>query len=201
VPINLDPVASQDPEYLAFMRGAGYSEAEVLAELARKQGSLQRQLERSAPRFADELRTAEQGVEQDFTNRGLYRSGARMSKQVDVGNVVRRNEQEFRFGIADQQGDMNSAAMRDLADQRRQAADYALRSRQLIAEENANNQPANMPTSHNLGPEPGGGGGGYPGAPKPPQRTNQQNRTYNAFRRRALGGKVSPTSTRGPSAY
>lgn len=195
MPINLDPVASQDPEYLAFMRGAGYSEAEVLAELARKQGSLQRQLERSAPRFADELRTAEQGVEQDFTNRGLYRSGARMSKQVDVGNVVRRNEQEFRFGIADQQGDMNSAAMRDLADQRRQAADYALRSRQLIAEENAANQPENMPTSHNLGPAPAGPGGGYPGAAP---RTATQNRVNSAFRRRTVGGR---RGTRGPVAY
>lgn len=203
--LQVDPIAAQDPEYLAFMRGAGYSEAEVMAELARKQGSLSRQLDRSAPRFADELRQAGTGVEQDFANRGLYRSGARMVHQTDAENAVRRQEQEFRFGIQDQKGDLTANAMRDIAEQRRQAADMALTSRQTAAINAANSQPANMPTTGTSAFTPPPGSGGVFGAPalppSNPRYSAQANTQYQGFRKRALSGMVAPTTTRGPSAY
>jgi hypothetical protein len=201
--LQVDPIAAQDPEYLAFMRGAGYSEAEVLAELARKQGSLQRQLERSAPRFADELRTTGEAVKNDFEGRGLYRSGGRMVQQVDAENAVRRNEQEFRFGIADQQGDLNSAAMRDIAEGRRQAADMMLTSRQTAAINAANANTGGMPTGHTLGPEPGNGGapGGRPLPASNPNSSNAGRTRYDNFRRNTLRGRVGPTNGRSPSAY
>lgn len=199
--LNLDPIASQDPEYLAFMRGAGYSEAEVLAELARKQGSMKRQLARAQPRFADELRQAETGVQSDFTNRGLYRSGARMVEQVDAGNRVRRDQLEFNSGISDQMGDLNSAAMRDIAEGRRQAMDMALTSRQTAAINRANSGQG----VGGLGgyPTAGGSGGGYPtvSAPSGPG-PQQRRRQYTGFRNRTIGqGGVSRPGTRGPVAY
>lgn len=173
VALQVDPVAAQDPDYLAFMRGAGYSESEVMADLARRQGQLGRQIDRAAPRFADELRLAEKGVKTDFTNRGLYRSGARMVHQVDAGNVVRRNEADFRAGIADQQGDLTSDAMKQIAEGRRQAMDMALTSRQTAAINAANSQGVGPITGH----DPGAGGPGSPGArppaappPRRPQR-------------------------------
>lgn len=165
--LQVDPIAAQDPSYLAFMRGAGYSEAEVLAELARKQGALSRQLERAAPRFADELRQAGTQVEQDFTNRGLYRSGARMTDQVDAENAARRNELDFRAGIADQRGDLISGATRDIADLRRQAADRALDSRQSAALAAANSQSLGpAPVGHSSFVDPGPLGPA-PARPKP----------------------------------
>jgi hypothetical protein len=196
--LNMDPIASQDPEYLAFMRGAGYSEAEVLAELARKQGSMKRQLARAQPRFADELRQAEKGVETDFTNRGLYRSGNRMVEQVDAGNRVRRDQLEFNSGISDQMGDLSSAAMRDIAEGRRQAMDMALTSRQTAAINAANATP--------------GGPGAYPtvsgaSGPAPASRPLPQSnpfsgpagrKSYDQFRRRTTTGRPG---TRGPVAY
>lgn len=141
--LTVDPVAAQDPIYLAFMRGQGYNEAEVLAELARKQGSLTRQVDRATPRFRDEERIAEQGVKNDYTGRGLYRSGRRMTNQVDAGNVVRRNEQEFLSGIGDQRGDLIADSMKQIASGRREAADMALTSRQTAAI-NAANANANV---------------------------------------------------------
>lgn len=163
VALQVDPIAAQDPDYLAFMRGAGYSETEVMADLARRQGQLGRQLDRAAPRFADNLRQAETGVKQDFTNRGLFRSGARMVGQVDAGNEVRRAEADFRAGIADQQGDLTSDAMKQIAEGRRTAMDMALTSRQTAAINAAN---ASGPTGPVVGRDPGGPGlpgGGRPG--------------------------------------
>lgn len=129
----MDPVAAQDPAYLSFMRGAGYDEAEVLANLARQQGQLDRQLQRSAPRFKDQLRQASDAVQTDYTNRGFYRSGARMVGQVDAENDVRRQEGEYRAGITDQQSDLTANAMQAIAAGRRGAADQALAGRQAAA--------------------------------------------------------------------
>lgn len=163
----VDPGAAQDPSYLAFMRGAGYNEAEIMAELARKQGSLTRQVERAKPRFADETRQAEAGVQSDFATRGLYRSGARMVHQVDAGNVVRRNEQEFLSGVGDQRGDLIADSMKQIAEGRRQAADMALTSRQTAAINAAN---ARADAAGN-GPVVGHSDipGGTFGAPAPPR--------------------------------
>lgn len=191
--LQVDPIAAQDPSYLAFMRGAGYSEAEVMAELARKQGSLQRTLERSAPRFQDELRQAGTAVQNDFTNRGLYRSGARMVGQVDAENNIRRQEQEFRFGIADQKGDMTSAAMRDIAAGRQQAADAALTARQTAAINAANSQPVGSVTGHAVNPP-----ANPPAAPNPNIRPPGTGAAYGAFRGSVMNAR---RGTRGPQAY
>lgn len=131
--LQADPVAAQDPSYLAFMRGAGYSEADVLAELARKKGQLDRQLARSAPRFADQLRQATTGVQQQYSNNGLYRSGARMGAQVDARNAVQQNQLDFNSGISDQEADLHANAIRQIAQNRQQAAEQALNARQNIA--------------------------------------------------------------------
>lgn len=166
--LQVDPVAAQDPEYLAFMRGAGYDETEVMAELARKQAGLGRQIDRARPRFADNLRQAQTGVQQDFTNRGLFRSGARMVGEVDQMNDVRRQQLEFESGIRDQQGDLVADSMKQIASGRREAADRALAGRTNAAL-NAANASGGYPSPN----PPGGGGGGAPGgsggpaAPRP----------------------------------
>lgn len=199
VQLQVDPVAAQDPDYLAFMRGAGYSEAEVMADLARRQGQLGRQLDRAAPRFADELRQAETGVKNDFTGRGLYRSGARMVNQVDAGNVVRRNEADFRAGIADQSADMTSDAMKTIAEYRRKAMDQALTSRQTAALNAANSQGV----GRIVGRDPGAGGLPPGVGPMPSASYNgpSSSSLYAAFRKRAIGNGVqSRPGTRGPQA-
>jgi hypothetical protein len=199
--LQVDPIAAQDPSYLAFMRGAGYSEAEVMAELARKQGGLQRQLERSAPRFADQLRQAGTGVARDFQNRGLYSSGGRMVQQTDAENEVRRAQQDFNFGIRDQQGDLTSQAMRDIASQRQQAADMMLTSRQTAAINAANSQGAGGPVYGHSSYQPPPGTGGTFGAPPPGGPSGRvapaQMQNYDAFRRHTLLGTGG---TRGPRA-
>lgn len=196
--LQMDPVAAQDPSYLAFMRGAGYSEAEVVANLARKKGQLSRQLDRSAPRFADELRQAEQGVQQDFTNRGLYRSGARMVGQVDAGNRVRREEQEFRTGIMEQQSDLTAAAMEQIAAGRRGAADQALIGRQQAALNAANaGQGLGAYSAGSAVGAPGNPGSGGPAPAGPtPNRVSDMGK-YRGFRNRTLAGRPG---TRGPQA-
>lgn len=189
----MDPIASQDPEYLAFMRGAGYSEAEVMADLARRQGSLTRQLDRAAPRFKDELRQAEGAVDNDFQGRGLYRGGARMVKRVDAGNVVRRNEADFRAGIADQREDLNSNAMKQIAEQRRIAMDMALTSRQTAAINAANASGGPLPTTgvasdpyseKNWNDLPA-----YIDAINRSKRAAEDRRKYPAFRDRTVAGR------------
>lgn len=197
--LTVDPIAAQDPTYLAFMRGAGYSEAEVLAELARKQGALTRQVDRARPRFADELRQTETNVKDDFQSRGLYGSGSRMVHQVDAGNVVRRNEQDFLSGIGDQRGDLIADSMKQIAAGRRDAADMALTSRQTAAinAANARAQGAGVGvTGHSavdpslLHPTLG-----------PPQRPPGTGADYLAFRNRAIGnGQTSRPGIRGPQA-
>lgn len=159
--LQVDPVAAQDPDYLAFMRGAGYDETEILAELARKKGALGRQIDRAAPRFADQGRQALTNVQNDFTNRGLFRSGARMVNQVDATNEVRRNQIDFNAGVYEQAGDLQAQAQRDIAERRRQAADQALQGRTNAALAAANAQSAYT------------GLGALPGAPGAPSGGSQ----------------------------
>lgn len=134
---TVDPTAAQDPAYLAFMRGAGYDESEILANLARRQSQLNAQYTRAQPGYQDQMRQAVAGVQDDFTGRGLGRSGASAVHTIDAANVVRRQQADFNAGIADQRSDLQADSMTQIASLRRQAQEQAITARQGLATGNA----------------------------------------------------------------
>lgn len=133
-----DAVAAGDPAYLAFMRGAGYSESETLADAARQQSQLRRQMARVLPSYADELRIGQNAIGDQYQTSGLFRGGARMGHQVDQAVDVNRRQQNYVAGINDQIANSQSDAMRNIADLRRRAAEQAVTGRTNIAIGNAN---------------------------------------------------------------
>jgi hypothetical protein len=96
-----------------------------------------------------------------------------MVHQVDAGNVVKRNEQEFLSGIGDQRGDLIADSMKQIAQGRQQAADMALTSRQtaaITAAQAAADRAANAAvTGHSAVTN------NYYGAPAPPPRQPVRN--------------------------
>ena len=96
--------------------------------------------------------------------------------------------------------------MRDIGENRRQALDMMLTSRQTAAINRANASDPG-PGAYPSGPAGyGGGGGGFPAVSPPvpksnPRHSNAARTSYNNFRNRAITGRVRGQGGRMPAAY
>lgn len=85
----------QDPAFLAYLRGAGVDESDVLGEAMWRVGAIQRARGRKLPRYDDELERGQERIGHEFEDRGFLQSGARVVAQQRQANDVARDRADF----------------------------------------------------------------------------------------------------------
>lgn len=127
---GVDP--SQSPTYLAFLRGAGLSEAQMRASVARQRAGLQSQLEAQRPIWAQNLEQSLGRVLTNAAGRGTVRSGNRLKNQDLAQQDVQRQQAAFEGNIASQQAGLQDTLQEKLLDLGRQRSEAGLSATQDV---------------------------------------------------------------------
>ena len=130
--INVLP-PSADPAFLAYLRAQGVEESSARGAVAQRISALQRALNLRLPAYDAANQQSQENISNDFENRGLFRSGARLVSQQRSEDTSNRQ----RLGDVASTYDQMAGAQGDLAQQvatlRRQRAEQELNARQNIA--------------------------------------------------------------------
>lgn len=133
-PINPE----SDPQFLAFLRAQGYSEADLRAQIALQKTTIQRSLDRQLPVIADQERQAGENISKDYLGRGFYAGGEHLRDVAESNAVFDRQENTLRSTTADQVSALDAQLMDTLAtnSQKRQDEELAARKRLALAQAN-----------------------------------------------------------------
>lgn len=122
------PSPSNDPTFLAYMRGQGIDESDARGATAQRISALQRALNLRLAGYGPEEQQGLQKVSGDYEDRGLFRSGQRLVDQQNVANDIEGR----KLGDIASTNDQIAQSQQDLASQiarmRRGTADAALES-------------------------------------------------------------------------
>jgi hypothetical protein len=127
VALTLPPAA--DPTYLAYLRTLGLDESEAMGEVERRVSSLTRGLTRRQPVYADREERTQESIGEDYENRGLFQSGARLVAQQRAATDISRDRLEDQAQTADQIAGEYGGLARQVAGIRRSAAERELDTR------------------------------------------------------------------------
>lgn len=97
-----ETTARQDPAYAAFLRAQGLRSSEISDEIALRQDLFTEDARRRSDAYGRAQERATKGVQTDYENRGLFRSGSRM-----------RTEAEKRATLGYEQEAAQAAAQRE----------------------------------------------------------------------------------------
>jgi hypothetical protein len=111
---------ANDPAFLAYLRQFGVDEAMVNLMAGHNISSLERELGRALPAFAEQRADAIEGVGSNFEGRGFFRSGSRITGQADAGRKVDREREDFQAKIYDAIRSELLAAASEIASLRRE---------------------------------------------------------------------------------
>ena len=128
---------AEDPAFLAFLRAAGAAEGEAGLEVDYRTQQLRRQERRRLPTFGWRIQEGQEGIANDYEDRGFLGSGARQVAQMRDRRKVMHEQGEFQAEIGDKISDLNYNAALDVAKARRGVADESLLARDRIAERGA----------------------------------------------------------------
>lgn len=123
---------NQSPAYLAFLRGAGLSEAQARASVARQRAGLQGQLEAQRPIWAQNMEQSLSRVLNNAASRGTVRSGNRLQGQALAQQDVQRQQASFEGNIANQQSGLQDQLQERLLDLARQREEQKLGAQQDV---------------------------------------------------------------------
>ena len=79
-----DHRATQDPGYAAYLASIGLAKGEIDDEIALREELFVEDTRRRSDTYARATEQAVEGVQQNFENRGLFRSGTRMRSEADT---------------------------------------------------------------------------------------------------------------------
>lgn len=127
-----------DPAYLAYMRQLGVDEGNIGLMTGFHADSLQRKLGRALPSYAEQRTNAIRGAGEEAEQRGMFRSGRRITNQAQAGRDVDRERMDFEAGIRDQIGELYLNAAMDVANLRRQFLEQGYDAATANALANAN---------------------------------------------------------------
>lgn len=123
---------AMDPTYLAFLRANGYSEEALKAQVAAKVKQLEGEKALHAGGFADQLRVARGGVQDDFQDRGMFSSGARMQQDANAIHDNAQRKSEYDYGINSDINNLLMGQADSIAKMRQDAADKGLDARNKV---------------------------------------------------------------------
>lgn len=118
-----------DSTVSAYLRQMGVDEQNLYSEARGQADQARRQYQRSLPAWAEQERSAVEGVENDAEARGVYASGATARNVALARNAVALRQNEALALSQDAQTTYALDAARRLAELRRQAAEQILAGR------------------------------------------------------------------------
>lgn len=127
---------TQSPQYLSFLRSAGFSDAQINANSAKQKTQLQAQLEAQRPIWAQTLQQGLSGVLNNSAGRGTVRSSNRLQGQNQVQQNVSRAQAGYEGDIANQIGNIDAQTQASLASLQQQRAEQALSAQQQVYQSN-----------------------------------------------------------------
>lgn len=128
---------AQDPQYLAFLRASGFDDEQARAEIAARQAEIQAQkvLKRNA--FAQQLMSARGQVQDEFQDRGMYGSGARLQADTRAIAETGQRQAEYEQGLGRESAGLDRDLVSTLARSARERAEEGLLARDRVAIGNA----------------------------------------------------------------
>lgn len=122
-----------DPQYLAFLRAQGYSEADLRAQVALQKSTIQRNLANELPVIQENQRQAVEAIGKDYLGRGFWGGG---EQQRDTAYTNANFGQQIlakRGTAADQTAGLDTELARKLAQGQQSLAEEQLAARKRIA--------------------------------------------------------------------
>lgn len=137
IEITPTSLALQDADYASYLRGANLQESELESALAAARDRFNRNLEMQRPMYEEQRRQSEETANYNFEDRGLYRSGMRLTDIADRRTQIDRNEllqrQSATEGLAGQESDIT----RQIAALRRQRLEQEEAARTRLTQRDA----------------------------------------------------------------
>lgn len=124
VTLPTNPYAN--PAYLAFLRAQGLEESDAVGEAQTRISALRRGLNMRLPDYAEGEKRGLESVGEDFENRGLFRSGARLVAQQRVSDDQQKAKLGDIAGVQDEVAQTSAALARSVAGLRRARAEQEL---------------------------------------------------------------------------
>lgn len=123
----------EDPQYLAFLRASGQSEADLRAQNALQTSMIQRGAERQLPGLREGIAAQLRDIGLGATARGTFGSGTRAMDQNRVAVAGTRAEQDIMGSANEQIAMMQLDLARQLAGIHRNTAEEDVDARQRLA--------------------------------------------------------------------
>lgn len=114
------------PAYLAFLRAQGMEETEAVGEAQSRISALRRGLNLRLPDYEEREKRGMEGVGEDYENRGLFRSGARLVAQQRLANDTQQDKLNDTLGTNEAVADIERNMAGTIARIRRDRAEKEL---------------------------------------------------------------------------
>lgn len=121
-PPKANPLYS-DPDFLAFVRSADYTIDAAAADVARRQGAINRALANDLSRLSDSRDKDLKSIDDSHEARGVYRGGARLRDRSKSESDYARMEGETRDARANEIYDTASTLTKTVADLQQKSAE------------------------------------------------------------------------------
>jgi hypothetical protein len=140
---------TQDPQYLAYLRASGATEAELRATTLAKQDAIDRALQQQLPTFQQQLQKTLGDTGQVFAGNGTFNSGGRLYQQTQ--DTINNSQQvtKAQQDAMNQKSDLEEQLAAGVAKEREAQAEQGLtaRSNVALASNAAVNGSATAPTA------------------------------------------------------
>lgn len=121
-----------DSQFSRFLRRMQFDESSIQSSLQAAQEAARRRINSQAGQFDIQREQSSSNIDDDFESRGLFRSGGRLAKLAESGNLISTSQRQFedstRGGIAE----MERQAAGQIGDLRRQRAEEELDARDRL---------------------------------------------------------------------
>jgi hypothetical protein len=117
---------ANDPAFLAYLREFGIEESMINTMTGFQVGSLERELARALPAYAEQRANTIRDTGSEYEGRGFYRSGGRVNQQAENARDVDRQKMDYEAKIYDKIRELQLGAAMDIAALRRQLMERGL---------------------------------------------------------------------------
>jgi hypothetical protein len=116
--------AEESPDYAAYLAALGVSRGEIEDEIALREELFLEDNRRMSESYARATEQAVGGIQTDFENRGLFRSGTRMRSEAEKRQAIGYQQEQEAYAAQREHESGLRALERSRSDLDRQAAEY-----------------------------------------------------------------------------
>jgi hypothetical protein len=116
--------AAESPDYAAYLAALGVSQGELEDEIALREELFLEDNRRMSESYARATEQAVGGIQTDFENRGLFRSGSRMRSEAEKRQAIGYQQEQEAYAAQREHESGLRALERSRSDLDRQAAEY-----------------------------------------------------------------------------